>query len=409
LGIADRASRRIGVFCYSEMGRLYGPDQREVAAKSFLGCVFFPSDLAVRSAVDLARPECEAAYREISWLIMSKNEPASVRSIEGDSRQVLVLVNRSAGARSDPQLVEKLQNHLQAVGLDAEIATSLGQLDALLAERGPHVWRAVVAAGGDGTLSAVVNRLPNHVPIAVLPLGTENLMAKYLGQARDISQLCDRIIRGQTVQLDAGLADDRLFLLMVGVGFDAEVVRRLDEIRHGHIRHWSYVKPILASLRSYGYPAFRLKYREAPLAATGEPDAELCQPTIPDDPAMVARWAFVVNLPCYAGGLGFVPEAIGTDGMLDVCTFRRGSWVQGVRYLTHVVLGRHGQLADVDICQAAALRIESDHQVPYQLDGDPGGWLPVDIRTLPGRVRLVVDPDWALQKGFLPPGAVEVD
>ena len=113
-----------------------------------------------------------------------------------------------------------------------------------------------------------------------------------------------------------------------------------------------------------------------------------------------ARWVFVVNLPKYAGGLRLVPDAVGNDGLLDVCLFRRGSLLHGLRYFAGVMLGRHRRWEDFSHVRVRKLRIESDREVPYQLDGDPGGVLPVEISVLPGRVRMVVTETWALQHGY---------
>jgi diacylglycerol kinase family enzyme len=89
-----------------------------------------------------------------------------------------------------------------------------------------------------------------------------------------------------------------------------------------------------------------------------------------------------------------VPQADGADGVLDVCTFRDGSLLCGLMYLAGVVMGQHQNWEDCLTTQSARLRIEADEPVPYQLDGDPGGYLPVDVRVLPGRMTLVVSESW---------------
>ena len=113
-----------------------------------------------------------------------------------------------------------------------------------------------------------------------------------------------------------------------------------------------------------------------------------------------ARWLFVVNIPRYAGGLRFVPTAVGTDGLLDVCGFRKGSLLHGLRYLGGVVSGQHLRWRDCCHVQTRRIRIESEVEVPYQLDGDPGGVLPLEISVLPARVRLITTESWALHRGF---------
>ncbi|MFN9718994.1 MAG: diacylglycerol/lipid kinase family protein, partial [Planctomycetota bacterium] len=64
----------------------------------------------------------------------------------------------------------------------------------------------IVAAGGDGTVADVVNRHPGR-PIAVLPLGTENLLARFLGMKRSGTQVAKAIRAGTTFWLDTAVAN----------------------------------------------------------------------------------------------------------------------------------------------------------------------------------------------------------
>jgi diacylglycerol kinase (ATP) len=306
--------------------------------------------------------------------------------------QVLIAANPRAGTGSRRGLIEHLERELRDGGLTASIETDA---DALAIRSGQLTsegrLRAVVAAGGDGTFRLVADRVPPGTPLAILPLGTENLLARYLEMPADPARLANLIAAGCTVSLDAGRAGGQLFSLMAGCGFDAEVVRRLHEGRSGNIHHLSYAKPILDSIRSYDYPELRLHY------APDEKALNEKAPSGTDDltEQITARWAFVVNLPRYAGGLQFAPHASGSDGLLDVCTFREGSLWHGLRYLSGVVFGQHDQMQDFVHVQTRRLRIESDTRVNYQLDGDPGGELPVEISVEAGRLRVLVATEWA--------------
>lgn len=315
----------------------------------------------------------------------------TIHYLPGDARRVVLLLNQTAGSGTNGRRVDELRQRLTAARLQVETHTDLTAFAESVTDSRQDPVRAVVAAGGDGTVSAVVNRLPPNVPVATLPLGTENLLAKYLPFSFAPDELTETILHGATVSVDAGRANQRLFLLMVGCGFDADVVHRLHASRRGHIRHGTYVKPILASIRKYGYPELRVSYAEDSVSsgAGAAASERTCQRT--------ARWAFAVNIPQYAGGLRFAPTAVGTDGWLDLCTFRRGSLWHGLRYLAGIIAGRHRDLEDFSHVRARSVRIEADQPVPYQLDGDPGGMLPVDISVEPARVRLVVSETWAQQ------------
>jgi len=301
---------------------------------------------------------------------------------EGQPRRVLISVNPRAGARSGRPKVEKLAAHLRDCDFAVDVLDDI-ECVAQISEQSLRdgELRAVVAAGGDGTAALIANRTKPGTPIALLPLGTENLLSKYFGVSTDPLLVRETIDQGATVRLDAGRAGERIFLLMVGCGLDAEVVRRTHAMRTGHIHQLSYAKPLLDSIYRYQYPTIRVRYEGRNGSnETGE---------------INAAWAFVVNLPRYAMGLSFAPQAVGTDGMLDVCTFRHGSLWRGLWYLGHVMAGRHPSLGDCTSARACRVRIEADADVPYQLDGDPGGFLPLDIEVLPQRLTMLVPADWA--------------
>jgi diacylglycerol kinase family enzyme len=104
-----------------------------------------------------------------------------------------------------------------------------------------------------------------------------------------------------------------------------------------------------------------------------------------------------MNLPRYAGGLQIVPQAVGDDGLLDVCTFKEGSLWSGLTYLAGVLMGQHQTYSDCVNRRTRSVRIESDEPVPYQLDGDPGGFTPLEIDVVPGRLTLLAPLAWARQ------------
>jgi diacylglycerol kinase family enzyme len=273
--------------------------------------------------------------------------------------------------------VEEVTASLTDAGFRLEVVTDLERLGPLVEQRQAEGdLRLAIGGGGDGTVSEVVNRIPVGTPVTILPLGTENLLARYLGLRADAAAIRQVVETGAVHRFDAGLASGRLFTLMIGCGFDAEVVRRLHDARTGHIRRWTYAKPILAAIRRYSYPEIRVRAE-----VVGGPPGQ--------GEWLTARWWFVFNLPCYGGGLKIAPWADGADGTLDLCGFARGSLPLGLWYLSNVVLGRHRRLADCLTGRVRRLKIEADEPVPYQLDGDPAGWLPLDVDVLPGRLALV--------------------
>lgn len=340
---------------------------------------------------------------------------ATLQYLPASADHVVISVNPRAGRRGRLHRAEQVAQTLTERGWHVRVVTQLAEvveLAADLSSRGR--LRAVVGAGGDGTMHLLANTLPPEIPLATLPLGTENLLAKYLW-LNDLEKVVEAIDHGAVVALDTGYLRcasapgdaaapplERVFLLMVSCGFDALVIHDLHDSRSGNITHLAYAKPILRAIRSYEYPELRLYWdvdgeagADVACRVGVTPEANGNGPLPPNQPQLVSRWAFAFNLPCYAWGLKFTPEANGVDGHLDVCVLKRGSLWQAARYLLAVLRQRLRGRHDVAFQRVSRFRVEADAVVPVQADGEPAGFLPLEVGVLPGRVRLIVPERWA--------------
>ncbi len=300
----------------------------------------------------------------------------STAAIARHADRVAILLNPKAGPKAARPRAKRLAELLDRRNFKVELFTDPAEAAAWANRRhADRTLRALVGVGGDGTAAELINLADDGVPLCFLPAGNSNLLAGYLRLGKDPKTLCRTIAGGLIARLDAGEANGRLFALMASCGFDADVVRRVHRRRTGHISLRSYAKPILESIGSYEYPEIRIQWDERD--RFGPPSA---------------RWLFVFNLPCYGGGFRIAPGADGSDGLLDACCFRRGRLWPGLWYTAAVLVGGHHRLSDCTAGRTRRLRITADGEAPYQLDGDPAGLLPLDIRVLPGRLTFVVPP-----------------
>lgn len=301
--------------------------------------------------------------------------------------RVIMLVNRTAGASAKKQVADDARKALREAGFTVDQIENSTQLTEAIGKDLESI-RCVVAVGGDGTLGAALNDTPDGMPLTILPSGTENLMAGYLRRNRRASDLVRLVREGLTVRLDAGVANGRLFTLLTSAGFDADVVRRVHANRisskSGNINHLSYAWPIFRAIGGYRYPRIRI---------SGE-----CADGKPFEP-VEGTWLFGVNLPRYASGLKIAPNASGLDGLLDLCVMKRGQLVAGLWYLWHIVRRRHERLSSVATARITRCTVESLEgiEVPFQLDGDPGGVLPLHLSVAPRRLRVLISPAAAKQ------------
>jgi len=307
-----------------------------------------------------------------------------------------IVANRGSGSGASLQLVRRLVRDLAKVGLRTEIAWTLAERHALVAEAGCDAGcRCLVAVGGDGTLSALINEQPK-VPITVLPAGTENLAAQHFRLRRNPAWLARTITAGHVIRMDIGCAAGRRFLLMTGFGFDGDVVTRHHRSRtspSGKVKpthRAAYFEPILRASLFYRFPRISVA-----IADTGAEEV------------LNGTTVFVFNLPRYALGLPFAPQARQDDGLLDLVVFRDPGPFQALYYLWRVLRGTHLDHPGVFHRRVRRVKVTSHEAVPAQLDGDPAGFLSAAATGCFGEKRTEQEPgaDWVIE---VIPGAVDV-
>jgi diacylglycerol kinase family enzyme len=235
--------------------------------------------------------------------------------------------------------------------------------------------RTVVSAGGDGTVAAVLNRISERIPLTIFPLGSENLLAQQYCIPRDVGGVAQMVGGMQIEELDLFRANGKLFLIMVSVGFDARVVQSVHENRRSHVTRWAYWMGIWRALWSYRWPRLEVESK----MEDGWERIGSC------------HWIFGFNVPKYAAGIRIMDEAIADDGLIDIGMFEGGGVWSGFWNYVHVVMGRHRRSRRWKQKRARGLRVSGpEGQVGYQLDGDYGGPLPLEIVHTGTKARLVV-------------------
>lgn len=292
--------------------------------------------------------------------------------------EVHVVINPVSGRSGSRVVLWELCRRIQATGRTIVVCRTRKAGDAQLAARRACLAgaSALLVAGGDGTISEAVGGMRDRgVPILIVPCGTENILAKYLGSALDVESLWRTFLDGREIVMDVPTMNGRCFMLLGGIGFDAEVVSRLSRERKGHISYLTYFWPIWRTF--WGHPFSRLSVVA---------DAK----TVFDGPGL----AFVGNVPRYAIGLRILERARPNDGLLDVCVMRCERPDQLLGHAVNVLARRHVGRDAVVYVQARRVRISAPEEpVPIQLDGDLHGWLPAEFEMTSLQVRFRIRPD----------------
>ena len=207
-------------------------------------------------------------------------------------------------------------------------------------------------------------------PVVVLGTGTENLFARELGMPMTPDLVARTLLQGEPFPVDVGLVNGRRFLVVVGIGFDAECILRMSRTRKGHISYLDYFQPIWQTFWEHRFPALRV-----------EVDGEF----IFEGRGLVLIGA----IGRYAGGMRILARARYDDGLLDVCVLPCASRFKLVGHACRIFLGRHVERGRVIYRQGRRVQVSSPLEVPIEVDGDVGGLLPVDCTVVRGAARFL--------------------
>jgi YegS/Rv2252/BmrU family lipid kinase len=211
----------------------------------------------------------------------------------------------------------------------------------------------VFVCGGDGTVMAAATALSGtDVPMAILPLGTGNLLARNLDLPLDDEPAALRIgVHGATREIDVGAIEGKRFVVMAGLGFDAAIMRDAPE----------------KLKKTVGWPAYivsgakHMRGRRISVTITidgGEPIERH------------VRTVLVGNVGKLQGGLLLLPNARPDDGVLDIAVLAPRNALDWARLTGRVLRRKDVPDRRMERFQGKHVVIEASRPQPRQLDGD---------------------------------------
>ena len=296
--------------------------------------------------------------------------------------RILVILNPAAG-QEDPERVRRQIGGALAVrgaGFDLLETTGAGDAERMAREAAGKGYRAVVAAGGDGTIAEVITGLAgSEVPLGIFPRGTGNQLASNLAIPSDIDRAADVIVHGAAVPIDIGqLSSGRYFALMAGAGWDAEVMNACTrEIKE----RWGFGAYLFTGLRSAVTPPSAL----FPITADGV-DLELRAATV-----LIANAGHLFH-GLFPVDVQLAPDTSFHDGMFDVCVFAPQTITDVAALLWKVARRQYGGDDRMIYFRAREIRIDTDPPTIAQVDGDCVGETPLEARVVAGGVRVLMPP-----------------
>src|ERR1700758_5344995 len=308
-------------------------------------------------------------------------------TMTADLQNALLIHNPNAGngGHARRRLLDQARHIFAARGIDADLAetTGPGHATEIAARAAAENRGLVIACGGDGTLNEIVNGLAAHqnghrVPLALLPGGTANILAKELDLPWDIPKAAEKLVHGSVKEIPLGLATPlerpekkRYFLSVAGAGPDGMIVYSIDlglKSRVGILAYWwEGVREVFR----YKFPHFRVISGERKI------DASL---------------VIVGRTQNYGGPFKITTEADLFEDRFEILTLSTRSGLRYLSYLPSLWLNKLRGTQGVEFFKSDSLICEplDSNPIYAQIAGEPLARLPVEFRIIPRALKLLV-------------------
>ncbi len=294
-------------------------------------------------------------------------------------KAALIYNPRSGRGKAKEKLLPRVLSRLEEAGMDVtpQPTERMGHAIELAKYAAASELDVAIAWGGDGTLNEVAcGLLETSTALGVLPGGTVNVFAREVGIPLKLEGALDTLVSGQVSRIPVGFAGERAFLLMAGVGLDGEVVYRLKagfKDALGAVAFWLDGFRLLAS-----NPLTPLRIRSGGREILGT--------------GLIAG-----KIRRYGPRYFITPDAGLHEPELDVVVFKGTNRRDYLRYLAGVLGHFHLQFKDIEHFKTDALTIEVEgaSRVRLQLDGEPAGYVPIELSVRDNALAVLLPPQVA--------------
>lgn len=234
-------------------------------------------------------------------------------------------------------------------------------------------YKYILIAGGDGTVDRIVNYMKYNeidLPIAILPVGTANDFAKFIGMPRSVEKACNQIINSVPKDMDIGKINDKYFINVASMGLFTDVSQKTDINMKNTMGKLAYY--IKGFEEATNFRKLKVKVTSPDFHYDGE------------------MYLLLVFNGQTAGNLKLAYKAKVDDGKLDVIIVKAVPIAQSIGLIIKVLNGKHLEKSnEIIYCKTNELTIECDEDIATDIDGEKGPDFPLSISCEKGGIKVL--------------------
>lgn len=291
-------------------------------------------------------------------------------------KKALIIYNPTSGNHSFPKQLDSVSEVCHRFGYLPTFYRIGPEIDYDRVFEEINDYQILLVSGGDGSVSRAVNRLMHSdcdLPLGIIPAGTANDFATALGLEKQPGVAVQRLLSGEVADVDIGSINDQYFINVASSGVLTTISQEVDNAIKSRLGVTGYYLKGMEHLWHTSSMKVRIE---------GE---GFCI----DEKLMLF---LVMNSPTAGSIRNVAPYAGITDGLLDVVVLKECSPAQLVHVLLQAYEGRGAHLNSplVEYHQTKWVKVTSIKDVETVIDGEWGPHMPLDIKVLPGRLKLMI-------------------
>lgn len=232
----------------------------------------------------------------------------------------------------------------------------------------------IYSVGGDGTVNEVVNGIVGtQSALGVIPLGSGNDFIRSITPTYDINSILQSTINGVEKYIDLAKANDKYFINISSIGFDADVVFNADKFKKvpGITGSMAYVISIIYTILKKKISKIKINIDDKEIELN-------------------ALLVAIANGRFYGGGMLAAPEAKLDDGLFDICLISEVGRFKILRLFPKYIKGQHGQLKEVQFLRGKKVKIKSNEELRLNIDGEIFSCCTIAFEIIESGIRVII-------------------